>query len=124
VDLRQEGKGLTVDFLRTALPENLRKKLDVGDLVRLCKRSRPLSKAIVFGCALTPVGDWEHSAYQSDNQFVVEVRQKKVDTSKLTQGPGYSGEKLSLNFQNIEVRSLLQVIADFTNFNLSSPRIR
>ncbi len=65
-----------------------------------------------------PVGDWEHSAYQSNNQFVVEIRQKKVDLSKLTQGPGYSGEKLSLNFQNIEVRSLLQVIADFTNFNI------
>ena len=64
------------------------------------------------------MGDWEHSAYQSDNQFVVEVRPKKVDLSKLTQGPNYSGEKLSLNFQNIEVRSLLQVIADFTNFNI------
>lgn len=67
---------------------------------------------------IAPVGDWEHSAYQSDSQFVIEVRQKKVDVSKLTQGPGYSGEKLSLNFQNIEVRSLLQVIADFTNFNI------
>jgi type IV pilus assembly protein PilQ len=61
---------------------------------------------------------WEHSAYQSDNQFVVEVRQQKVDASKLTQGTGYNGEKLSLNFQNIEIRSLLQVIADFTNFNV------
>ena len=65
-----------------------------------------------------PVGEWEHSAYQSDNQFVIEVRQKKIDLSKLTSGPSYSGEKLSLNFQNIEVRSLLQVIADFTNFNI------
>jgi type IV pilus assembly protein PilQ len=42
----------------------------------------------------------------------------KVDPNKLTQGPGYQGEKLSLNFQNIEVRALLQVIADFTNFNV------
>src|SRR5206468_5366087 len=63
-------------------------------------------------------GSWEHSAYQSDNQFVLEVRPMKVDPNKLTQGPGYAGEKLSLNFQNIEVRSLLQVIADFTNFNV------
>jgi type IV pilus assembly protein PilQ len=67
---------------------------------------------------IEPRGAWEHSAYQSDNQFVVEVRTQKQDPSKLTQGPGYSGEKLSLNFQNIEVRSLLQVIADFTNFNI------
>ncbi len=65
-----------------------------------------------------PRGAWEHSAYQSDNQFVLEVRQQKVDANKLTQGPGYAGEKLSLNFQNIEIRSLLQVIADFTNFNI------
>ncbi len=63
-------------------------------------------------------GDWEHSAYQSENQFVVEVRARKVDPTKLTQGVGYNGEKLSLNFQNIEIRSLLQVIADFTNFNI------
>ena len=67
---------------------------------------------------IEPKGAWEHSAYQSDNQFVVEVRPQKVDPTKLTQGPGYTGEKLSLNFQNIEVRSLLQVIADFTNFNI------
>ena len=65
-----------------------------------------------------PKGDWEHSAYQSDNQFLLEVRPRKVDPNKLTQGPGYSGEKLSLNFQKIEVRALLQVIADFTNFNV------
>ena len=67
---------------------------------------------------IEPKGEWEHSAYQSDDQFVVEVRLKKVDTSKLLQGPTYSGEKLSLNFQSIDVRSLLQVIADFTNFNI------
>jgi type IV pilus assembly protein PilQ len=65
-----------------------------------------------------PRGAWEHSAYQSDNQFVLEVRAQKTDPNKLTQGPGYSGDKLSLNFQNIEVRALLQVIADFTNFNV------
>ena len=65
-----------------------------------------------------PTGAWEHSAYQSDNQFVLEVRPVKLDPNKLTQGVGFQGEKLSLNFQNIEVRALLQVIADFTNFNV------
>lgn len=63
-------------------------------------------------------GAWEHSAYQSDNQLVLEVREPKTDPNKLSQGPGYTGEKLSLNFQSIDVRSLLQVIADFTNFNI------
>lgn len=118
VDLRKEGKGLTVDFLRTTLPENLRKKLDVGDFGTPVQSISTNQQGDRVRMRIEPVGDWEHSAYQSDNQFVVEVRQKKVDTSKLTQGPGYSGEKLSLNFQNIEVRSLLQVIADFTNFNI------
>jgi type IV pilus assembly protein PilQ len=65
-----------------------------------------------------PTGSWEHSAYQTDNQFVLEIRPLKIDPNKLTQGPGFQGEKLSLNFQNIEVRALLQVIADFTNFNV------
>jgi type IV pilus assembly protein PilQ len=118
VDLRQEGKGLTVDFLRTALPENLRRKLDVGDFGTPVQTISTSQQGDRVRMRIEPVGEWEHSAYQSDNQFVLEVRQKKVDTSKLTQGPGFSGEKLSLNFQNIEVRSLLQVIADFTNFNI------
>ncbi|MEX8191809.1 type IV pilus secretin PilQ [Comamonas guangdongensis] len=118
VDLRQEGKGLTVDFLRTALPENLRRKLDVADFGTPVQTIATSQQGDRVRMRVEPVGDWEHSAYQSDNQFVLEVRQKKVDASKLTQGPGYSGEKLSLNFQNIEVRSLLQVIADFTNFNI------
>jgi type IV pilus assembly protein PilQ len=67
---------------------------------------------------IEPSGQWEHSAYQSDDQFVLEIKPRKEDPTKLTQGPGYNGQKLSLNFQNIEVRSLLQVIADFTNFNI------
>ena len=118
VDLRQVGKGLTVEFIRSSLPEGLRRRLDVTDYgtpVQLVTTTQQGDKVQML---IEPTGEWEHSAYQSDNQFVIEVRQKKVDLNKLTQGPGYSGEKLSLNFQNIEVRSLLQVIADFTNFNI------
>lgn len=59
-----------------------------------------------------------HSAYQSDDQLVVELHPLRVDPNKLTQGQGYRGEKLSLNFQNVEIRALLQVIADFTKFNI------
>ncbi|MEG0053948.1 MAG: type IV pilus secretin PilQ [Comamonas sp.] len=118
VDLRQEGKGLVIDFLRTSLPENLRRKLDVGDFGTPVQTISTVAQGDRVRMRVDALGEWEHSAYQSDNQFVLEIRQKKIDTSKLTQGPGYSGEKLSLNFQNIEVRSLLQVIADFTNFNI------
>lgn len=118
VDLRQQGKGLVVEFLKSSLPEGLRRRLDVTDFgtpVQIVTTSQQGERVRM---TIDPIGEWEHSAYQSDNQFVVEIRQKKVDLSKLTQGPGFSGEKLSLNFQNIEVRSLLQVIADFTNFNI------
>lgn len=118
VDIRQQGKGLVVDFLKSSLPEGLRRRLDVGDFGTPVQAISTVQQGDRVRMTIDPVGDWEHSAYQSDSQFVIEIRQKKIDLNKLTQGPGYNGERLSLNFQNIEVRSLLQVIADFTNFNI------
>jgi type IV pilus assembly protein PilQ len=69
---------------------------------------------------IEPRGNWEHSAYQTDNRFILEVKQIVEDPNKLVQGsrPGYKGEKLSLNFQNVEVRAVLQVIPDFTGLNI------
>lgn len=118
VDLQQQAKGLTVDFMRSSLPEGLRRRLDVTDFGTPVQTVTASQTGERVRMVIESVGEWEHSAYQSDSQFVIEIRQKKIDLTKLTQGPGYSGEKLSLNFQNIEVRSLLQVIADFTNFNI------
>ncbi len=118
VDIRQQGQNLVVEFLKSTLPEGLRRRLDVSDFGTPVQSVTTFQAGDRVRVVIEPRGLWEHSAYQSDNQFVVEVRQQKVDTTKLTQGPGFSGEKLSLNFQNIEVRSLLQVIADFTNFNI------
>ena len=118
VDIRQQGQTLVVEFLKTALPEGLRRRLDVSDFGTPVQSVTTFQAGDRVRMVIEPKGLWEHSAYQSDNQFVIEVRQQKVDASKLTQGPGFSGEKLSLNFQNIEIRSLLQVIADFTNFNV------
>ncbi|MFT3957396.1 MAG: type IV pilus secretin PilQ [Piscinibacter sp.] len=118
VDIRQQGQALVVEFLRSTLPENLRKRFDVTDFGTPVQSIVTAQQGDRVRMTVTPRGNWEHSAYQSDNQFVLEVRPQKVDPNKLTQGPGYAGEKLSLNFQNIEVRALLQVIADFTNFNV------
>jgi type IV pilus assembly protein PilQ len=118
VDIRQQGKGLVVEFLRSNLPDNMRQRLDVTDFGTPVQFISSTQAGDRVRMVVEPRGAWEHSAYQSDNQFVLEVRQQKVDPNKLTQGPGFSGEKLSLNFQNIEVRALLQVIADFTNFNV------
>ena len=118
VDIRQQGQNLVVEFLKSTLPEGLRRRLDVSDFGTPVQSITTVQSGDRVRMLIEPKGAWEHSAYQSDNQFVVEVRQLKVDPSKLTQGTGFAGEKLSLNFQNIEVRSLLQVIADFTNFNI------
>lgn len=118
VDIRQQGQNLVVDFLKTSLPEGLRRRLDVSDFGTPVQSVTTSQAGDRVRMVVAPTGNWEHSAYQSDNQFVLEIREQKLDPSKLTQGPGYNGEKLSLNFQNIEVRSLLQVIADFTNFNV------
>ncbi len=118
VDIRQQGQHLVVEFMRSSLPDRLRRRLDVTDFGTPVQSVSATQSGDRVRMVVEPRGSWEHSAYQSDNQFVLEVRPQKVDPNKLTQGPGYQGEKLSLNFQNIEVRALLQVIADFTNFNV------
>ncbi|WP_296798325.1 type IV pilus secretin PilQ [Variovorax sp.] len=118
VDLRQQGKTLVAEFTKSTLPEGLRRRLDVADFNTPVQSITAQQAGDRVRMTIESKGDWEHSAYQSENQFVVEVRARKVDPTKLTQGVGYTGEKLSLNFQNIEIRSLLQVIADFTNFNI------
>ncbi|MBA2673632.1 type IV pilus secretin PilQ [Ramlibacter sp.] len=118
VDIRQQGQALVVEFLKSTLPEGLRRRMDVSDFGTPVNTVTTFQSGDRVRVMIEPKGAWEHSAYQSDNQFVIEVRQQKIDPNKVSQGPGYTGEKLSLNFQNIEVRALLQVIADFTNFNV------
>ena len=118
VDIRQQGQTLVVEFLKSSLPEGLRRRLDVADFGTPIQTVTTFQTGDKVRMVVEPKGAWEHSAYQSDNQFVLEVRQQKTDPNKITQGQIFTGEKLSLNFQNIEIRSLLQVIADFTNFNI------
>ena len=118
VDVRQQGQSLVVEFAKASLTEGLRRKLDVSDFATPVQAVTTFQVGDRVRMIIEPQGAWEHSAYQRDDLFVVEVRPQRNDPSKLTQGAGYNGQKLSLNFQNIEVRSLLQVIADFTNFNV------
>jgi type IV pilus assembly protein PilQ len=118
VDIQQQGRFLVVDFLKSSLPADLRRRFDVTDFGTPVHSMTASQSGDRVRLTVEPRGDWEHSAYQSDNQFVLEVRPLRVDPNKLTQGPGYNGEKVSFNFQNIEVRALLQVIADFTQFNV------
>ena len=120
VDIRQQGKNIVVDFRGANLPANLRRRLDVADFGTAVKNIRSFQQGDSVRMIIEPQGLWEHNAYQSDTQFVVEVKQIKEDPNKLQQGSrqGYNGERLSLSFQNVDVRALLQVIADFTNLNI------
>ncbi len=118
VDIRQQGKSLVLEFMKSTLSEGLRRRMDVADFGTPIKTVTTTQTGDKVRMVIEPEGQWEHSAYQNDEQFVVEVKEIKADPKKLTQGAGYNGQKLSLNFQSIEVRSLLQVIADFTNFNI------
>jgi type IV pilus assembly protein PilQ len=118
VDIRNQGQNLALEFLRSSLPEALRRRLDVTDFGTPVQAVSTVQTGDKVRMLVESRGVWEHSAYQTDNQFVLEVRPVRSDPNRLAQGSSYSGERLSLSFQNIEVRSLLQVIADFTNFNV------
>ncbi|HZQ62814.1 MAG TPA: AMIN domain-containing protein, partial [Casimicrobiaceae bacterium] len=120
IDIRQQGSQLIVDFLRTSVPRNLERRLDVGDFGTPVTTVDLLNQGGNARMVIEPKGLWEHSAYQAENKFILEVKAIQEDPNKLTQGTrqGYKGEKLSLNFQNVEVRAVLQVIADFTGLNI------
>jgi type IV pilus assembly protein PilQ len=118
IDIRQQGKVVIIDFINTAVPKNLVRRLDVLDFGTPIRFVDMIDQGANGRMIIEPRGLWEYSAYQTDTQFIVEIKQVKEDPNKLVQGQGYSGEKLSLNFQSIEVRALLQVIADHTGLNI------
>ncbi len=119
VDIRQQGQKIVVDFLKVSLPESLRRRLDVTDYGSPVQLITTTPNGENVRMVIEPTGLWEHSAYQSDTQFVVEVKPIKEDPNKLTQGTqGYRGERLSFNFQNIEIRAILQIIAEVSSLNI------
>ena len=120
IDIRQQGQSLVVDFVKVVVPEGLRKRLDVTDFGTPVTAINTIQQGANARITISPKGLWEHNAYQTDSQFVVEVKPVIENPNKLVQGSrgGYQGEKLSLNFQNVDVRRLLQVIGEFTGMNM------
>ncbi|QJC77171.1 type IV pilus secretin PilQ [Pseudomonas umsongensis] len=115
----REGK-IVLGFNKTRLPEPLRVRLDVKDFatpVQFVNASATGDKATI---TIEPNGAFDYSTYQTDNKLTVSIRPMTVDDLQKRNADrnAYSGEKLSLNFQDIDVRSVLQLIADFTNLNL------
>jgi len=120
IDIKTQGQTVVVDFLNTVLPDSLRRRLVVSDFGTPVQTISTFTQGDSTRMVIEPHGLWEHNAYQTENRLVIEVKAVREDPNKLFQGSrqGYQGERLSLNFQNVEVRSLLQVIADFTNLNI------
>jgi type IV pilus assembly protein PilQ len=120
INIKQQGKQIVVDFVDTNVPANLQRRLNVINFGTPVLYVDTLQQGNNGRMVIEPKGNWEQSAYQADKKFIIDVRPVIEDPNQLVKGskPGYSGEKLSLNFQNIEVRSVLQVIADFTGLNI------
>jgi len=120
VDMQQQDGNVIVDFYRAGLPDELERRLDVLDFATPVKTIDTYRQGDNVHMIIAPMGNYEHLAFQSGNQFTIEVRKITAEEEEERKKDefGYSGERLSLNFQDIEVRSVLQLIADFTGFNI------
>lgn len=122
VNIQQEGEKIIVDFINTSLPERLDRRLDVVDFATPVREVDTFRYGNGTRMVVTPTGTtpFEHLAYQSDDVFTLELRPltKAEEQALEKERFGYTGERLSLNFQDIEVRAVLQLIADFTGLNM------
>lgn len=119
-NIKQTAQVLTIEFDKTQAADVLKKKVNVNDFGTPVKMITTTSVGNKIKMIIEPKGDWKYNAYMADKRLVVEVTAVVNDPTKLVQGEGtgYRGEKLSLNFQNIDIRALLNVIADYTKLNI------
>lgn len=119
IDVKQQGGRLNVDFIKTDISANLLRKLDVVDFGTPVQFVETTSQNGVVKLTLSATAPWEHNAYQSENQFIIEVKKIVEDPNKLTQGTkiGYQGPRVSINYQNGDIRSLLRLMAEELNLN-------
>jgi len=117
IDIRKQGTNVIVNFSNTSLPKVLERRLNVTDFGTPVKTIDTFASGDNVRMIISPKGNWEYSAYQTDRRFTIEVRPAKEESLTAAK-KAYTGEKLSLNFQNVEVRAVLQVIADFTGLNI------
>jgi len=120
VDMRQEAGKVVLDLKGAGLPANLQRRLDVADFATPVKTIDTEATPGGTRMKITSIGEYDYLAYQADNKFTVEIRKTtKAEKEKHRKKKfGYTGERLSLNFQDIEVRSVLQLLADFTGTNI------
>jgi len=119
-DIQEQGGKIRLDFAKTQLPEALRVRLDVKDFATPVQFVSSTGSADKASVVIEPTGFYDYLAYQTDNKLTLSIKpltQDDVEKRKAERF-AYTGEKLSLNFQDIDVRSVLQLIADFTDLNL------
>jgi len=119
VDIREQAGQILVDFLDASAAVELQKRLDVVDFATPVKTIDTFSRGRNTRVVISPTGRYEHLAYQAGNVFTINVKPipESEEEKKKADEFGYTGEKLSLNFQRIAVRDALQVLADFTGLN-------
>lgn len=117
LDIQQKGNAVQVDILNTQLPSPLQRRLDVSDFATPAQLVETFQQNSATRLRVTPKGKWDYYAYQTGDQVIVEIRSLE-GSQAIADRPVWSGEKLSLNFQNVDVRAVLQVIADFTGLNI------
>lgn len=119
-DIRREGKKIIADLKNVALPSNLSRRLDVIDFSTPVKFVDTSASGQSTKIVIEPISDdFEYLAYQTDKLLTINVSNPPVEEKEQREKKfPFTGEKLTLNFQNIEVRAVLQLIADFTNMNL------
>jgi type IV pilus assembly protein PilQ len=117
-DLRQEGGKIVVNFAKTSLPENLMQRLDVTDFATPVSSVDALRVADGTRLVIAASGDYEQLAYQSDNIYTIEIKPIVKLPPELQDQKEYTGERLTLNFQDIETRAVLQLLADTSGQNM------
>lgn len=119
-DIQEESGKIRLDFVKTELPEFLRVRLDVKDFATPVQFVSATGSADKTSIVIEPVGLYDYLAYQTDNTLTLSVKPLSQEDAEQRKAErfAYTGEKLSLNFQDIDVRSVLQLIADFTDLNL------
>ena len=119
VDIDKVGKKIRLEFYQTELPEQLDRRLDVVDFATPVEVIDSVQDGSTTVVVIEAGGQYDYLAYQADSQYIVSVNPlSDLELEAQNKKFDFSGERLSLNFQDIEVRSVLQIIADFTSLNL------
>jgi len=119
-DVQEQGGRIRIDFPKTQLPESLRVRLDVKDFATPVQFVNASASADRASIVVEPTGLYDYLVFQADNKLTISVKPLTEEDAVRRNADRftYTGEKLSLNFQDIDVRSVLQLIADFTDLNL------